>query len=283
MNGTDWIRCGVPFAGMERIEAQFSGHAYDPHRHDDYAIGYTISGHQSFRYRGTKNDSFLGQTIVIHPDEMHDGRAGSHSGFRYRMIYVPPRLVLEAMPEGLTFLPFAPTPVVDDDRLLGVLRGVFSDVTEPLNDLAVDAFLTELSDALLQRHGGFVPKRQARYVDMPALRRVAELLREGYRKTATSDQLERLSNLNRFQLARQFKRLYGTTPDRFRLMRMLERGRRLLLAGVPLAEAAVASGFADQPHFTRQFAHIYGMTPGRWRCLTRSMPKDQPFHDPLRS
>jgi AraC-like DNA-binding protein len=38
-------------------------------------------------------------------------------------------------------------------------------------------------------------------------------------------------------------------------------------AGDSLAEAAFASGFADQSHMTRQFHRTYGITPGRWREL----------------
>ncbi|MGI9412587.1 MAG: AraC family ligand binding domain-containing protein, partial [Hyphomicrobiales bacterium] len=40
----DWIAVAPSRPGLERIEARFSGHAFDPHRHDTYAIGYTMSG-----------------------------------------------------------------------------------------------------------------------------------------------------------------------------------------------------------------------------------------------
>src|SRR5262249_14492154 len=38
--------------GLERMEAYFSGHAFDRHSHDCYALGYTMSGVQMFDYRG---------------------------------------------------------------------------------------------------------------------------------------------------------------------------------------------------------------------------------------
>ncbi|TIW40453.1 MAG: AraC family transcriptional regulator, partial [Mesorhizobium sp.] len=44
-------------AGMERIEARFHGSAFDLHRHDTYAIGVTLHGVQSFRYRGASHHS----------------------------------------------------------------------------------------------------------------------------------------------------------------------------------------------------------------------------------
>ncbi|TIW84422.1 MAG: AraC family transcriptional regulator, partial [Mesorhizobium sp.] len=67
-------------AGMERIEARFHGSAFDPHRHDTYAIGVTLRGVQTFRYRGAARLSLPGQVIVLHPDELHDGGAGTEEG-----------------------------------------------------------------------------------------------------------------------------------------------------------------------------------------------------------
>ena len=70
----------------ERIEAFFSGVGFDPHRHDTYAIGTTLAGVQAFRYRGAARRSLPGQVFVLHPDETHDGRAGTAQGFRYRIL-----------------------------------------------------------------------------------------------------------------------------------------------------------------------------------------------------
>ena len=68
------------------MEAFFFGHGFDPHRHDTYAIGYTLRGVQAFRYRGASRRSTPGDVFVLHPDETHDGRAGSEEGFRYRIL-----------------------------------------------------------------------------------------------------------------------------------------------------------------------------------------------------
>jgi len=60
------------------------------HRHDTYGIGHTPSGVQSFKYRRGSTHSRPGHTMVLHPDEAHDGQAGTGEGFQYRMIYVQP-------------------------------------------------------------------------------------------------------------------------------------------------------------------------------------------------
>lgn len=83
---TDWVRHAPAHAELESIEAFFSGHAFDPHRHATYAIGRTLAGVQSFSYRGARTNSLPGETMILHPDEVHDGRAGAADGFRYRML-----------------------------------------------------------------------------------------------------------------------------------------------------------------------------------------------------
>lgn len=44
----------------------------------------------------------------------------------------------------------------------------------------------------------------------------------------------------------------------------LDRVRRLIARGAPLAGAAAEAGFADQSHLSRQFKRAYGLTSGQW-------------------
>ncbi len=79
------------------------------------AIGRTLAGVQSFNYRRGMRHSLPGQTMVLHPDEPHDGPAGTGEGFRYRMLYVDPAL-LQAM-LGDRALPFVEGGVTTDQRV----------------------------------------------------------------------------------------------------------------------------------------------------------------------
>ena len=46
-----------------------------------------------------------------------------------------------------------------------------------------------------------------------------------------------------------------------------DRARPLLLAGMPIAEVAVETGFHDQSHLTRHFRALLGTTPGASRSV----------------
>src|SRR5262249_40361857 len=86
----------------------------------------------------------------------------------------------------------------------------------------------------------------------------------------SSDEMEAATGLSRFALARHFRACFGTSPYRYLTMRRLDRVRAMIGRNVPLADAAMACGFADQSHMTRQFKKAYGISPGRWAALSRT-------------
>lgn len=252
------------------MEAFFRGYAYDPHRHDTYAFGLTLSGVQSFDYRGARCDSLGGQAIVLHPDEVHNGRSGIESGFRYRMLYVEPRLIRQAMGEGGHALPFISTAVSQEPRLVAAIARALRDLDQPFDPLAADDVVERLAQALLALDPAAGSAGSSR-LDATMLERARDYLDIHAAEAVDSSRLETLTGLDRFALARQFRAAFGTSPYNYLVMRRLERARRMIAEGAALADAAFACGFADQSHFTRQFRRAYGVTPGRWRALQRQI------------
>ncbi|KRE08189.1 AraC family transcriptional regulator [Bosea sp. Root670] len=266
----DWVRLGTGADGIERMEAFFRGYAYDPHRHDTYAFGLTLSGVQSFDYRGARRDSLGGHAIVLHPDEVHNGRSGIESGFSYRMLYVEPRLIRQAVGEGGRALPFISTAVSQEPRLVAAIARALRDLDQPLDLLAVDDLLERLAQALLALDPSAARARPLR-LENRALERARDYLDAHTAETVDSSRLEAMTGLDRFTLARQFRAAFGTSPYNYLVMRRLDRARRMLAEDTPLADLAFACGFADQSHFTRQFRRAYGVTPGRWRALQQQI------------
>jgi len=62
-----------------------------------------------------------------------------------------------------------------------------------------------------------------------------------------------ITGLTRYDLARQFRAVFGTSPYRYSLMRRLEDARRRLRHEGSLGDVALAAGFADQAHLSRMF------------------------------
>lgn len=255
----DWVKRAEPTAGVERIEAWFHGKAYAMHRHDTYAIGRTLAGVQSFSYRRSQRNSLPGNTMVLHPDEVHDGQAGTDEGFQYRMIYVEPSFFQDVL--GGRALPFLEGGVTADPRLAAATTTLLQHVGYTLEPLEQSDALAELAHALAAVAG--MPARRLKG-DFLAARRARDYLRANCARVVTLDELEVATGRDRWSLSHDFRMFYGTSPYRYLTMRRLDAARRLLLAGMSLAQAAVATGFADQSHMTRHFAKTFGLTPGRW-------------------
>jgi AraC-like DNA-binding protein len=254
------------YPGIERIQAQFHGDVFEPHRHDTYGLGVTIGGVQRFHYRGERHHSLPGRVIVLHPDEVHDGGAATDAGLVYRILYVEPSLLLRGLDARHGSLPFVADPVVCDDHLARLLFAAVGELDRELDDLFVDDFIGQIA-ARLARHAGMAQKP----LGATARGQVAiarDYLEANALRGVRSEELERVTGLDRFTLSRHFRATFATSPHRFLLMRRLQRARLMIAGGEPLAEVAIAAGFADQSHLTRHFKKAFGIAPGAWATMT---------------
>ena len=249
--------------GIERLQARFRGRAFAPHRHDTYAIGITLAGVQTFHYRGEARQCLPGQCHILHPDELHDGAAGTEDGFAYRILYVDPRLVQAAL-DGRP-LPFVSNPVLDLTDLQTDALAPAWQLEEAIDETRQIEIAASVTDLLVAASSGAAKAMPS--LRLPGLLRVRSMIAENFIDRHPIDELERAAGLDRWSLARQFRAAFGTSPSRFRTLRQLDQVRRQIMAGASLADAALAAGFADQSHMSRQFKQAYGLTPARWLAL----------------
>ncbi len=263
-----WLASSTPVEGVELFRASLTGEVYQKHRHDTYAVGVTDRGVQVFDYRGSARVSTRGQVVVLYPDEAHDGRAGTADGFGYRIIYIEPAYLSEALRavRGRPYpLPFVSEPVSVNARLSRAVEEAFR---APLESLSVASLIIELAEGLIAaEQGGGRPAISRRRVDISAIERARQFLDAERTRVVHSSELEPITGLTRYDLARQFRIMLGTSPHRYLLMRRLAFARDRIHQQCPLVDVACDAGFADQAHFTRAFKSAFGLTPARYRAL----------------
>ncbi len=261
---SDRVTIASGIQGIERLEAYLHGQAFSPHRHDVYAIGITLSGVQTFGFRGQQWHCLPGECHILHPDELHDGRAGTEAGFGYRMVYVDPLLIQDAV-RGQP-LPFVAHPVLDARRVRDLCVPEIWDIYADIDDVARTELVVAVVSLLVGAKSG--TPMPLGLLALDALMRVRDFIAEHPAERHAMAELEHLSGLDRWTLARQFRAAFGTSPSRFRTLRQLDHVRRLLNQATPLADAAIQAGFADQSHMSRHFKRAYGVTPAKWAAVS---------------
>ena len=248
-----------------RMEEFIVDEGYTPHRHDSYVFALTLQGVQSFHYRGSERHSLPGGAVVMHPDELHDGYAGTDVGFRYRAMSVEPCIIQQML--GGQALPFVEAGLSSDPRLLSALAPLLSDFDRPLEELEYQDALYDVACTMAILCGS---KRRLASADYQAAELARHYLRAHWDQPVALATLEHISQRDRWKLSRDFRLAFGTSPYRYLLMRRLEHARHLLSSGAAIADVAATCCFADQSHLTRQFRLAFGLTPKQWsRSLQR--------------
>ncbi len=122
---------------------------------------------------------------------------------------------------------------------------------------------------LMEELGGAAPEFSVTggtdRVLLDRLRPVLDRLRDAG-SNPSLDELAALAGLTTYELVRAVKRATGLAPLAWRQNARIQRARRLLRAGHPIAETAYELGFADQSHFHRVFRAHVAASPGAYRA-----------------
>ncbi len=263
-----------PELGVEALTARFYGHVYDRHFHDGYAIGVTDDGVQTFHARGRVHRSTRGMVIAFAPGEPHDGEAGDTTGFAYRMVYLPERLVVDLLSEGAerpASPPHFPDPLLDAPAIARAVATTVRVVEQADDPIARFAAVSELVGALGAARGASPPRDVATH-EPRAVARARAYLHERLAEKITMEALAADAGLGRFRLTRAFTAAHGLPPHAYLLSVRLNAARHRLAAGDSPADVAASCGFSDQAHLTREFRRRFRMTPGAYRAAARGRP-----------
>ena len=249
-------------AGIEIVEAA-TDHVFPRHWHEQYGIGVIHQGAQkSLSGRGAV-EAGPGQVITVNPGEVHDGVPIGDAGRSWRMLYFDPAIVGKIGAEdGQTTCEFS-LPVLADARVAALFQSLFRALTSPgrpSSSLQYDELLLQLLGSVI------LVQKESRAADPAsmAIREAQALIDDEPTAPVTLTDLAGKSGMSRFQIVRGFAKATGFTPHAYLMQRRIDLARRLIAGGAALADAAAASGFADQSHMTRLFVRKYGVSPGAY-------------------
>ena len=236
---------------------------YDKHSHAHFSIGAITGGHSHYLNQRSLQEVGPGSLVLMNPEEVHACNPIADQPWSYLMFYLDTDWLRSQQEEaglGSEFRPFDMT-ASRDPLLYQGLQHLHHQLVEAPDPLAREVACHLFSRQLLAR---LTP---ARWDDRPPqhLQRAAELMQDDSASPLSLSQLSAVAGLTPSHFVRAFSQHYGMTPHAYLLDRRIRHARTLLKQGQPLAEVALASGFADQAHFQRQFKRRVAATPGQYR------------------
>ncbi|WP_429049456.1 helix-turn-helix domain-containing protein [Aeromonas hydrophila] len=236
---------------------------YDKHSHPHFSIGAITGGHSHYLNQRSRQEVGRGHLVLMNPEEVHACNPIADEPWSYLMFYLDTGWLQRQQEEagqGDAFRPFDMTASRDPLLYQGLCR-LHRQLWQEQDPLAREVACHQFSRQLLAR---LTP---ASWDDRPPqhLQRAAELMQDDCSRPLTLAQLSAVAGLTPSHFVRSFSRHYGMTPHAYLLDQRIRHARTLLRRGEPLAEVALASGFADQAHFQRQFKRRVAATPGHYR------------------
>ncbi|MEW1834251.1 AraC family transcriptional regulator [Microbacterium sp. NPDC079995] len=232
----------------EVLHARMTTHVYPAHVHGDWALMVIDRGAVSYDLGGRHRIADGTSATLLPPGIAHDGRAAPGSGgFVKRVAYLDHTWLHDARAGGVVDRPARPA-------LRRLALAAHDALAQPGEELAAEGAILALAGVMA---GERVGVRDAGVAS--SLRDLLEAhLTEPLTLAAAGRELGAHPN----HLSRAFAAEFGIPPHRYLTSRRVDAARRYLVAGAPIASAAVAAGFHDQAHLTRHFRRVLGQTPG---------------------
>jgi AraC-like DNA-binding protein len=150
---------------------------------------------------------------------------------------------------------------------------------EQANRLFIDHVTSAVGAHAARVYGGMkVPSSPARGGLAPwQERRAKEMLCASLNGEISLQEIAQECGLSTNYFSRAFRRSTGKAPHQWLVQHRVDVARGLLSdPRLSLVDVALASGFADQSHFTTTFSRTVGVSPGAWRRSILELKSDPP-------
>jgi len=255
----------LPF--FELKQCSTGGLSYRKHAHEEYSVGVVEQGRSFFWCAGQTTVLSPKTVVFLPPDSIHSCNPFHPERWAYTMLFVDAKWVQDFIISYKSCFwnrPIVKTAAghkaVQASSML--LRSLRTDAS-PLEKEAMIAAFFEQSLA-----GGIALDTVSSSEVQPKLKAIRDYIQRCFLEKITLEQLEAVSDLNKFHIIRLFKQFYQIPPHTYQTLLRVNYAKKELLKHQPLAAIALATGFYDQSHFTKVFKAYTGVTPDHYQKLS---------------
>ena len=257
------VRCRR-LPGFTFTESVYSPNLQLPkHCHERAYCCFVLEGAYTEQYED-KIRNCSPSTLVFHPShEDHAEHFHENGGRLFRIEIEPARLSTMREHTSLSERPAD----FRGGRLAFLATHLYREFREEdlAAALALEGLILELFAEATRSSAPLRPARPPRW-----LAQVNDLLHERFSESLTLKTIADSVAVHPVHLVRSFRRFYDSTIGEYlRRLRIEFASQQLASTDTPLATIALASGFADQSHFTRTFKRLTGVTPATYRVVHR--------------
>jgi AraC family transcriptional regulator len=209
----------------------------------------------------------------VHLDKRHVWRADIHCPFNVVNFYIPQSALDQIADEEGDQVEELHCPIIRaqvDTVFKNLVQALLPAMARPdqANRIFADHAVRAITAHLIRSYGS---SRSQPYRDRGGLaswqeRRAKELLRADLSGDMSLQELASACRLSSSHFSQAFKQTVGCPPHQWLLHQRVEQAKNLILnTKLPLSEIALATGFADQSHFTRVFSQRVKESPAAWR------------------
>lgn len=252
------------FASIELHRGTGITFEYPRHWHDELYLCAILDGAAYLDCPGRSVFTPRGTLAMVPSGEVHANRKLECT---FRCIFMEFKALQNALEQsmeqnvpGLNFR----TKLIDDAGTMASFLQLHRSLEKPSTRLGRDHSLLVFLHRLLAQHSTANITISHDGNEDSAVRRLKKFLDEHYAEPVSLQELSRLVGLSPYHLNRSFCRKIGMPPHAYQLQMRIARAKSALRKGSSIAGVALATGFADQSHFTRVFKRFVGDTPAQY-------------------
>lgn len=247
------------------------GRAFAPHFHHAWVVGCVLSGKRQLMVAGRPHLAAGGDVVILRPGQVHSCAPAGSAPFVWRGFHFLPGSPVAGQLDAADARGFLSGPVVPGHGIFDELLGAHALMGAPApvarKRAALLAALGQLG--MGERQPRTLTHNRAGQLREPGLEALRTHLEAHAGDRFSLEDMANIARMGKFRLVRAFARMTGATPYRYLESARVNRAQELLAQGLPLAEVALAAGFADQSHLVRAFRTRLGVTPGACRRRPR--------------
>lgn len=246
------------------------------HYHDHYEAFYVVSGTTTYTAGEVKYKLLPGSLLLIPPYEKHqlfpkNNTALERIAIRFSAETLKELSTLDANlgnsfnPANENYISCIILKDAQQNEMLHILKGLLKETKGEAfaSTLAAKTYLIQFL-VLVNRitMESNISETLSKGLNQCSLyERIIEYVNNNYTLPITLDMLEKIFNINKYQISREFSKVAGCPLHKYLIQKRLTSSILMLKEGYSAQETAIECGFSDYSSFYRQFRSAYGVSP----------------------